>query len=85
MLNSENTTKKCYNIIVINCAYHIGRILPYKPIVRSYDRIRHVIVLNLDLVQFYLNIGRIDKLSNFNASGVNWQVILYEHLNLCGV
>ena len=61
--------KNCYNIIVINYAYYIGRILPYKPIVGSYGRYQHAIVLDLDLVQFYWNICCVDKLINVNASG----------------
>ena len=33
------------------------KILSYNLIVGSYDKIQHVIILDLDLVQFYLNIS----------------------------
>ena len=53
MLNSENTIKKCHGIIIVNYALFYQRKLPYKLIVGSYDKIQHVMILNLDLVQLY--------------------------------
>ena len=52
MLNKENVYKKIGHNHV--CIFY-RRILPYNPILRFYDRIQHVIILDLTLVQFYLN------------------------------
>jgi hypothetical protein len=44
----------CYNIIIINFAYSIGGIQFYDR--GPYDRVEHVVISDLDLVQFYFNV-----------------------------
>jgi hypothetical protein len=59
MLLIENILKAIlYNIIDINFANFIRDILRDNPIVRSYDKIQNVIILDLDLIEFYLNFIR---------------------------
>jgi hypothetical protein len=59
MLLNENILKDIwYNIIDINFANSIRDILRDNPIVRSYDKIQNVIILDLNLIEFYLNFIR---------------------------
>lgn len=54
MLNSENTFETtCYHNGL--CIFY-RKILPYNPIVGSYDGTHHVIIWDLDLIDFNLNI-----------------------------
>lgn len=56
MLLIENILKdNWYYGININFAYSIGKILRYNPIVESYDSIQNFIILDLDLVWYYLH------------------------------
>ena len=67
LVKIELLSKKKVHCITLNmnfkilCYYHnqlcifYWRILPYNPIIRSYNRIQDVIVLDLDLVQVYIN------------------------------
>ena len=55
MLNSENTIKTTAIYYHNQLFIFYWRVLPYNFIVGSYDRIQHVITMDLNLVQFYLN------------------------------
>ena len=66
MLRNKNIRKDCSNIIMINSIYSIRG---------SYDRIQHVIIMDLDLVQFYLNIGYVVMFWNKDKLvQVSWNV-----------
>ena len=54
MIKSENTFRTaCYHNEL--CIFY-RKILPYNHVVGSYDRTHHVIIWDLDFVEFYLNI-----------------------------
>ena len=51
------------------------RILPYNHIVGSYDRIQHVIIMDLDLVHFYLTMCYIPELHNDHKVPIRVQTL----------
>ena len=54
MSNDKIKNKRTKKYYLCQLCIFFWRILPNNPFVRFYDRIHHVIILDLDLVQFYL-------------------------------
>lgn len=57
MLGSENAIKTIVIMLSSWTLYCYWSILPYNVMIGTYDRAQHVIILNMDLVQFYLIIN----------------------------
>ena len=55
IVNKRNTIKTSTLYYHYQLCIFYWRILPQDPIIGSYNKIQHVITLDLDLVQFYSN------------------------------